>query len=141
MHPPRPQRRRATGDARGVSLSAFVAVVTLALLLMAGVVIDGGSQSAATRRCAQLAAQAARAASDAGALARAAGTDLDTGAMLVAGNAVIASSGLEGSVTISGDRVTARTSTSAPTIFLSLIGIAALPASGEATVVLQGTGG
>lgn len=132
-----PHRRR---DERGASLSAFVAVVVVALLLMAGLVVDGGAQSNATRQCAQVAAEAARAASDAGALARAAGGRPDNQAMLAAGNRVIAANGLEGRVTLDGGSVTARTRGRVPTTFLSLIGIRELWASGQASVVLRGTG-
>ena len=43
--------RRPCPDERGVSLSAFVAVVVVALLAMGGLVIDGGAQSSARREC------------------------------------------------------------------------------------------
>lgn len=122
-------------DARGQSLSAFVSVVVLALLLVAGLVIDGGQQ-AAGRASAERAAQgAARAASDASATGRLAGRP-DTGAALAAGRAYLAAAGVPGEVRVVAGRVLVHTRTSAPTIFLSLVGIGAVLAQADAEAVL-----
>lgn len=132
-----PRRRRE----RGVSLSAFVATIVTALLLMGGLVIDGGAQSTAARECQQVAAEAARAASDATAPQRAAGVAVDAGVALAAARSVIAGHpALTGAASVSGGVVTVRTEKTARTIFLSLIGIRALSARGEATAALLGTG-
>ena len=46
---------------RGVSLSSFFAVVVLALLLVAGLVVDGGAQAVAARRAELVASEIGRA--------------------------------------------------------------------------------
>lgn len=127
-------------DERGHALSVFVVTVVAALILMAGLVVDGGAQSAATRRAEQVASQAARAAMDAGATSRIGGAGTDAAAMYAAAQGVLGASGMDGSVTITGDAVLVRTRTSTPTVFLSLAGIGSLPARGEATAVLRATG-
>ncbi len=133
-----PRRRRRE---RGVSLSAFVATIVTALLMMGGLVIDGGAQSTAARQCQQVAAEAARAASDVSAPRRAAGLEGDAGAALAAARAVIEGHpGVTGEAAVAGGVVTVRTRRTTPTIFLSLIGIGSLSAQGEATSVLLGTG-
>ena len=118
-------------------MSSFIAVVVVALLLMGGLVVDGGAQAAAHRRTTQAAAEAARAAVDAGTTQQAAGVGLDVGAMQAAGQAVLARRSLSGVVVVSGGRVRVTTSTTTPTIFLSLIGIRTLTASGEADAELH----
>lgn len=137
-----PRRRTisASGrDERGVSLSAFVATIVVALLAMGGLVIDGGAQSNAVRECQQVAAEAARAASDAGSLRRAAGQPADLGEQQAAALSVIASRpSLTGTVSVAGGVITVRTSATVATTFLSLIRINSLPASGEARAVLAG---
>ena len=127
---------------RGVSLSSFLVTVVMALLLMGGLVVDGGAQSAASRECQQVAAEAARAATDASALARASGGTPSTTAMVAAARAVLAGHPrVAGTVSISGGRVSVDTTASAPTVFLSMIRIASLPAHGHAVAVLKGSGG
>lgn len=127
-------------DERGVSLSAFVATIVVALLAMGGLVIDGGAQSTASRECQQVASEAARAASDSAAPARAGGLDGDPATMRAAAQAVIAThAGVAGTVTVSAGGIVVTTAKTVPTTFLSLIGITGLPASGEATVDLVGS--
>lgn len=140
-------RRRAPGravrarvrDQRGVSLTAFTAVVMVALILMVGLVVDGGARSAAQRRAESVASAAARAALDAGSGERLAG---GTGAMagVQAGQAVIADSGLQGEVSIDGDRATARVRGTVSTAFLGLIGVNTLSVSATATAQLREQG-
>ena len=129
------QRRR---DERGQSVSVFVLVVVTALLLVAGLVIDGGAQSAAARRAEQAASEAARAALDAGVTARAAGTSADPAAMATAAREVLAARGVEGTVTFQAGRVRVETATDTPTIFLSIIGVTRLHASGSAEADIRG---
>ncbi len=137
-HPhPRPRRRGNAHDQRGQALSAFVAVVLSALFGVAGLVVDGGAKSAAKAEAESVAAHAARAAVDASARARATGTPLDVGAVIRAGSDVIADRGITGQVTITDGVVRVTTTTSTRTVFLSLIGITSLTASGEATASLQ----
>jgi len=131
---------KTPADDRGVSLSAFVSTIVVALLAMGGLVIDGGAQSTAFRECQQVASEAARAASDSAAPARASGLDGDLATMTAAARAVIAThAGVSGTVTVSAGGIVVTTAKTVPTTFLSLIGITELPASGEATVDLLGT--
>lgn len=124
-------------DERGQSLSVLVLVVVTALLLVAGLVIDGGAQSTAARRAEQAASEAARAAIDAGAAARAAGRAAHVGAMVAAGRSVLTDRGVEGSVTVTAGRVRVETATRTETVFLGLIGIDALAATGSAEADLR----
>lgn len=119
-------------DQRGMSLSVFFAALVPALLLVAGLVVDGGAQAAAAGRAELGASAAARAAVDESAAARVAGAKPDSGAALAAGQRMLTAQGLAGSVRLEGDRVVVNTHTQVPTVFLSLIGVSALPASGSA---------
>lgn len=142
-HPPRPLiswLRARPPDERGVSLSAFVATVVVALLAMGGLVIDGGALSNATRQCQQVAAEAARAATDAGAERRAAGLPADPVEVRAAARAVIATyPNITGDVTIAGGQVTVKTRSRVSTTFLSLIRINSLDAEGHSSAILAGT--
>ena len=113
----------------------------VALLAMGGLVIDGGAQSSARRECQQVATEAARAASDAGAMRRAAGQPGDAGEMRAAAQAVLdAHGGVSGVVTVTTDQIRVETARTVETSFLSLVGIRTLQASGAAEAALQGTG-
>lgn len=126
---------------RGVSLSVFFSTVIVALIAMVGFVVDGGRQSAANRECALVAAQAARSASDEGATARSAGAPPNTGAMLAAGDAVIAAHApMAGRVHLEGQVVVAETRVVTDTVFLSLFGISSLQSDAVARVDLRRTG-
>jgi hypothetical protein len=119
-------------EQRGMSVSVFVSVVVVALLLVAGLVIDGGRKSAAQRIVQVAAADAARAGQDACAASRLAGA-ASAGTCLAAARARLEGVGVAGTVSLS-DPVTIRVETSArvPTVFLSLMGITELAASGAA---------
>lgn len=129
---PHPRR-----DQRGQSLSLLVLVVTTALLLVAGLVVDGGAQSTAARRAEQAASESARAALDAGATARAAGQTPNPAVMTAAARGVLSDRGIDGTVTLQGGRVQVQTSTSTQTIFLGLVGITSLRATGSAEADLR----
>ena len=124
-------------DERGASVSVFVAVVVFALLIAAGLVVVGGRQSAAQRAAQVAAADAARAGQDACAAARVAGRAPAPAVCVQAAQARLAAAGMPGLVVLS-DPVTVRveTATSVPTVFLSLIGINSLRASGSAEAQL-----
>lgn len=123
-------------DERGTALSTLVAVIFVALFAVTGLVVDGGAQAAARARAAAGALDAARAAVDAGAGARASGRQPDLGAMLAEGRRVLSERGLDGDVIAEAGVVRVRATTSTPTIFLSLIGVTELSASGEASADL-----
>lgn len=122
---------------RGHALSSFVAVVVMALVLVAGLVVDGGAKANAIRAAEGAAAHAARAAVDAGAVSRAGGAPLDAAAVRRAAQEVLGERGVTGSVSIRAGRVRVETHSSAPTVFLGLIGISSLEASGAAEADLR----
>lgn len=124
-------------DQRGQSLSALIAVVLVAFFLMTGLVVDGGRQVACAREAEAGAAQAARAAVDAGAVARAAGRPLDVGAVQAAGQQSLSERGLQGRVQIDGGDVRVSATGRVPTVFLSAIGIAHVSGSGSASAALR----
>lgn len=117
---------------RGQSTSVFVTVVFAALIMTAGLVVDGGQKIAATSRAETAAAGAARAAANAGVtqtLAGAGGAD----ASVRAARAYLAGQpDVSGSATVSGGVVTVHTSARERTLFLSLIGIDSVSAQGTA---------
>lgn len=127
-HPPR--------DERGQALSAFVSVVVVALLLMAGLVVDGGAKAAAARSANYAAAEAARAAVDAGTTARLSGRP-SAEIVRLAGERALADRGVAGSVHVAAGRVSVTTEVSTRTVFLTLIGIGELTASGRAEAELH----
>ncbi len=127
----------ARRDERGQSLSALVAVVLLALFLITGLVVDGGRQVAAASSAESGAAHAARAASDQSATTRASGAGLDIGAVRAAGQRVLSERRLTGEVSVVGGQVRVTARASSPTLFLSVLGIATVSGTGEATAVLE----
>lgn len=119
-------------DERGVSLSTFVVAVVPALLLVAGLVVDGGAQAVAARRAELVASAAARAAADETAAARLAGADPGAAGAIAAAQRVLAASGMAGEVRLAAGRVLVTTTTHTGTVFLSLVGITRLEARGSA---------
>lgn len=120
-----------------MSLSVLVMLWIGALIIVAGLVVDGGQQVTAARRAESAAAGAARAAADAGGTYRLAGRN-DPGAGLAAARAYLAGSGeVTGTVTLSNGVVRVEARSSRPTIFLSILGIAEVrgTASAEADLV------
>ena len=127
-------------DERGASFSTFVTAFTFVLILTAGLVIDGGAQMAAARRATVTAGEVARAASDAAATRRLAGEDGTAAALAAAQQRAAAASGMKVTSEIHDGVVHVEVRTSAPTVFLSIIGIEALPAEGNAQADLFATG-
>jgi len=124
-------------DQRGVSLSVFACGAIVALLIMAGLLTDGGAQLAAHQRADDAAASIARYAMDAAAPYMVDGQD-PTAAALTAAQAASASYGdmtFEFMMDPSGGlHVTAHTQVS--TMFLQLIGIPQLTAIGQAVAIV-----
>lgn len=123
-------------DERGASLSGFAVMWVFALVLVCGLVVDGGQKVTAARRAESAAAGAARAATDATATARLGGHADVAGAVLAA-KSHLRALGVDGEVTAGEGRVHVRTRASAATIFLSLVGVRELCASGEAYAELR----
>ena len=117
----------------------FVTLVSAALIIVLGLVVDGGQQVRAARSCETAAAAAARAGADAVAKDVLSATPPDSAAALRAAQVSLAGQpDVSGSVTLgSGGRsVQVRTSQSKPTYFLSLIGINSVSATGSARAEL-----
>lgn len=122
---------------RGASMSAMVAVLLPALLVVIGLVVDGGAQAAANARAERVAAAAARAASDDTASVRLGGGAASAAAAIASAQRLIdAEDGVTGSVVVSGGQVIVHTTVTVPTSLLSLIGISQLKGTGSAVAAL-----
>jgi hypothetical protein len=131
----------ATSTAERGSVTVFVSVAAVALMLMAGLVVDGGAKVRAIQRADAVAAEAARAAGQAIVLADAVVGNpprADLVAAVRAAETYLAAQGVAGNVEVldRGAQVRVRVQTSTPTVFLGLIGISSLNVTGEATVTL-----
>lgn len=124
-------------DERGASYSSMVAVVVVALLGVAGLVVDGGARATADRRAEQAASAAARAASDAGSTAAAVGSSGSPETMAAAARRSLAASGVTGTVTVLPGVVRVETTVRTPTVFLGLVGVNELSASATADAELR----
>jgi hypothetical protein len=125
---------------RGQSISLFVLVIMSALMITAGLVIDGGQKVAATSRAESAAAGAGRAAGNAAATQQLGGAD-SVGAPVLAAKIYLAGQpGVVGKVTISNGVVLVTTSADEPTILLSVIGISSVSGRGSARVNIVATG-
>ena len=109
-------------DERG-TVSTFVAVITVAMLMAAGLAVDGGRKIAALREATHIADNAARA----GAQAIDVDTLRTTGVLLVEpdeattkADAYLASLGHSGQIQVSADTVTVTVSITVDTVLLPL---------------------
>ncbi len=128
-------------DSQTGSVSVLVAVLCLAMLLMAGLVVDGGRQLIAYRRAANDAEQAARAGAAAlnPAALRGGSYTLDPAAATAAAGrylsaAAAGQNGLQitGSrVTVTGNTVTVQLTLRRTTTFLAVLGVTGLTATGR----------
>ena len=135
------QRLAEENTDRG-SIALYFAITTLAALVMAGLVIDGGAALATRERAADLATQAARAGATAltPASLRDAPADLqaDPTAATQAANAILADGGATGTVSINGDTVTVTAHLPRHTVILSAVGLTNISqtATASATAVV-----
>ncbi|MEW6473545.1 MAG: pilus assembly protein TadG-related protein [Actinomycetota bacterium] len=121
-----------TRDERG-QVTAFLAVFVVALVVVGGLVIDGGSLLAAKRRAISEAEGAARAGAQAlapGALRRGAALPDPTGAAAAA-DAYLAKTGHQGVVAVEGDTVRVTVSFHQPMLVLGIGGLASVAVTGE----------
>ena len=133
-------RGRAGRDERGQSISVFVVLVTAALILTAGLVVDGGQKISASSRAEAAAAGAARAAVNAAATQELAGKASGGVAVQAAKVFLAGWPDVDGSVSIGAGVVTVETHATAPTVFLSVIGIGQVEARGFAEANIVATG-
>ena len=125
--------RKGSRDEKGV-LSAFVAVMAVALLVIVGLGVDTNRAIAAQRMAADEAEQAAR--TGAGQISvpelRDGRVRLDDSEAVNAAVGFTVSSGHPGTATASGGVVTVRVAVRVPTVILGIVGIQALKVVGTA---------
>jgi Flp pilus assembly protein TadG len=133
--------QRRGGDADRGSLTLMLAVMFVALLALAGVVIDGGAKLTAAENAAAVAQEAARA--GAGmineATAHASGSFVvDENQAIAAANNYLSSAGYAGGAAQGPgvDEIQVTVRVSEPTKVLSIIGIDTITATGRATANL-----
>ena len=118
-------------------MSAFVVLLLVALFVVMGMVVDGGSALAAHQSAVDEAEQAARA--GAGALSvdalRSGTIQLDPAAAVAAAQAFTVGAGHPGTATVSAGVVTVSISYRVPTSILGIVGIGSLPVSATASAV------
>ena len=127
-------RRVPVRDERG-SISLFAIVAVVAILVVLGLVVDGGARIRALQHADDTAREAARAGGEALQAAPAIRGEAalgDTSAGRRAAQNYLAGAGVSGSVSVSGDRIVVNTTTTVDPIFLGLIGIGAGTAHGHA---------
>jgi Flp pilus assembly protein TadG len=120
-------------DERG-QVTLFVVLATAALLVLSGLVVDGGYILAARRRAIDEADGAARAGVQALALGayRSSGeVALDPDAAAAAARDFLAATGHTGTVSVDGDQVAVSVSFAQPTALLGIIGIDDVTVSGR----------
>lgn len=128
--------RRRARHGQGGQVLVFVVGITVALLLLAGLSLDGGRILAARGRALDEAQEAARTAAqqlDQGALRQGAVAPIDTAAADRAAQRYLAATGDQGVVGIAGSDVTVTVRTSVAMEVLGMVGI------GPVTVSASGT--
>lgn len=138
-------RRRPRRDERG-TISLFVVTMAVSLLLVVGLVVDGGGKIRALQRANTAADEAARAGGQAIIEPRAVkgnGAQLDLVAAKIAAQQYLSAAGIEGQASlVDGTRLKVTTTTTYKPIFLGLMGVEKLTTSGESTVrLVQGLEG
>ena len=123
------------------SVTVFLAITVVGLLVLIGLVVDGGVKIRAAQHADAVAAEAARAAGQEVALPEVVGhqdVTVDRQGAVNAANAYLAAAGETGSVVVGPDGTTVEVTvtTSSPTAFLSLIGITTVTVTGRAEVAL-----
>ncbi len=106
-------------DGQGGGMSLMVLTMIPALLIVFGLVVDGGAKAAALDRANRIAMEAART----GAQSISGPGDISAAAANSAAQAYLAAEDVTGTVTVTGDRVDVHVSFAEPTKVLSLIGI------------------
>ncbi len=131
--------RRLDSDDGSVTL--FVCIAVVGLMVMVGLVVDGGAKVRALQRADRLAAEAGRAGGQAIDVSAAIAGDAPTlspQAAVHATQAYLRANGVSGtvSVTDAGRALVVDVTTTTETVFLGLIGINTLTVHGSARVVL-----
>lgn len=125
-----PRAREETG-----AITIWMVFISVAMLALAGLVIDGGYAMAAKREAARAAEQAARAAADqldTDSL-RTGGHQIATADAAATGRAYLSAAGESGTVSINGDTVTVTVSKTQASTILSAFGKDAFTVRSSAT--------
>jgi Flp pilus assembly protein TadG len=135
-----PHAARARGKREAGSLTLMLAVLMVALLALAGLVIDGGrklNQSASAFAIAQEAARAGAGLVDRSVAYRSGTFRVDQRQALAAARAYLAGAGYTGSVSADGtQRIRVTVTVTGHTLVLSLIGIDTMTSTGSAVASL-----
>lgn len=130
--------RRARSDSG--SLTLMLAVLMVAILALAGLVIDGGRKLDATQKAYAIAQEAARAGAgqvNTSAAYRSGSYQVDPQQARAAALAYLASAGYQGSsVTVSGNQIRVTVRVRESTTLLPLVGISAFTSTGSAVASL-----
>lgn len=116
------------------SVTVLVAVLTMALLLVGGLVVDGGFTLAAQRRAfneAEAAARAGAQAVDLDALRATGLVQLDPAAAAALADSYLADAGRRGTVQVEGDTVRVSVSFRQPMVILGAVGVGPLEIKGD----------
>lgn len=119
-------------------VTVFVVGIMAALLLLAGLVVDGGDVLAARRVAIDNAEAAARAGAQAISLSTYRSTGrivLDPAAAEAAAHAYLRGAGENGTVAVAGDTVTVTVDLRQPLAILSIVGVPSLTVTGTGTAV------
>ena len=122
-------------------MTVFFSITVLGLLLLVGLIVDGGTKLRATQHADAVAAEAARSAGqmiDLPAAVAGDGAMVDIAGAVGAANAYLAASGVTGTVAVSDDRarIVVTTTVQSPAVFLAVIGVPTLTVTGHAEVQL-----
>ncbi|MFC9486578.1 TadE/TadG family type IV pilus assembly protein [Streptomyces hydrogenans] len=133
--------RLSRADDRG-SMSLYFALVAVALLMVMGLLVDGGGALNAANRATSGAQEAARAAGQQLDVAQAMEGDaitLDPDAAVAAAQDYLSAAGLQGSAEITGDgrSLTVHVQDSYTTYFAQFVGVGTIHVTGTATAHLQ----
>ena len=132
-------RARLGQDESGM-VTAFVVIFTLALVVMAGLVLDGGLALSAKVQAiddAQAAARAGAQAIDIPLYRSTGQITLDPAQATTDAQRYLTQSGHTGTVAVNGEQVTVTVTISQPTQILSLVGIGHLTVSGTGTATAE----
>jgi hypothetical protein len=135
-----PPLRGRLGETESGMVTAFVVVFTVALLVMAGLVLDGGLALSAKVQAiddAQAAARAGAQAIDIPLYRSTGQITLDPTQATADAEQYLAQSGHTGTVAVNGDQVTVTITVSQPTQLLSLAGISHIDVSGTGSATAE----
>jgi hypothetical protein len=137
--PPGTGARPRYRDRERGSITAFVVVLALAFVILAGLVYDGGRALAAKTAAIDEAQQAARTAAQALSPADLRNNVLATtsGQAIADAEGYIASCGDSGTVTINGNQISVEVVHHQPTEILGVIGISEITVTGTATAEIE----